>query len=700
MTNEKESADEIREEPTADQGPAAATQSKAETAEVLSDAKEDQADIKEAKSEDQDDQAEPVAAPIENPDLESAPEEPSGTPLEAAGKTDGDADDDVEDDMDQKFDAYWDDEEDKKGPIGKPDGSDKEAGDRAGRPESGQDQRGSRPPAKAPIVLPEPVEDPEIPLELLDQDALWVVRRLRIKGYEAYLTGGCVRDLLLGRKPKDYDVATAAHPNQVKRVFRNCRLIGRRFRLAHILFPGGKVIETATFRTNPLEAMQDMPEDLLVERDNVYGTVEEDARRRDLTINGLFYDPIAGRVLDFVEGKKDLEEKIIRTIGDPNIRFAEDPVRMIRAVKFACRLGFEFEEGTLEAMKDVAGELLRCAPARLLEEMTRLLGSGHAHAAMAKCDEIGILKVLLPELEESFSMELGPLVTEAPIQAGDTSDRGPRVEDTGPPAPMKVGEQGDENSGEPSVQPASENAEPASETKAEEVESEKLETAEQPTGEEEPQGEADQTSDASSMTKESGNEGAEPAEEKIAAKPTPETVTIHPPSPEKRRERFFALMRALDDVREREVELTNALVFSTFLLSSWEAMVNSDAQEEEWLQSVGLKWTERFRFTRSDRETIRLLLNAQTALQPERRQLAKGRSLVGRPWFRDALLLYTLSLWANKSDLAEVGRWKVVAKHFARPYLQPKLGARAPRPRRPNRSRSGGRRYNSNRNRR
>jgi len=189
-------------------------------------------------------------------------------------------------------------------------------------------------------------EAPEIPLALVDEDALWVVKRLRAKGFEAYLTGGCVRDLLLGRNPKDFDVATVAHPNQVRAVFRNCRLVGRRFRLAHVFFPSGKVIETATFRANPTDTLEDLPEDLLVERDNVFGTVEEDARRRDLTINGLFYDPIGGKVLDYVDGRRDLEARLIRTIGDPEIRFQEDPVRILRAIKFATRLGFGFDDKT------------------------------------------------------------------------------------------------------------------------------------------------------------------------------------------------------------------------------------------------------------------------------------------------------------------------------------------------------------------
>lgn len=255
---------------------------------------------------------------------------------------------------------------------------------------------------------PESSEPPEIPLDLIDADALWVVRRLQAKGFEAYLTGGCVRDLLLGRTPKDFDVATAAHPNQVKSVFRNCRLVGRRFRLAHVFFPSGKVIETATFRANPIDELDDLPSDLLVSRDNVFGTVEQDARRRDLTINGLFYDPLKGKVLDYVDGRADLEARLIRTIGTPEVRFQEDPVRIIRAIKFATRLGFTIEEKTLAGMRAAVGGLVRCAPARLQEELLRLLTSGHAAASMELCADVGVNAAILPELEGALDLVLEP----------------------------------------------------------------------------------------------------------------------------------------------------------------------------------------------------------------------------------------------------------------------------------------------------
>ncbi len=247
----------------------------------------------------------------------------------------------------------------------------------------------------------------EISPDRIDLNAMWVVRRLRAKGHEAYLTGGCVRDLLLNKTPKDFDVATSARPEEVKSIFRNCRLIGRRFLLAHVVFPGNKIIETATFRANPSEELsggEEENEDLLVMQDNVYGTMKEDAFRRDLTINGLFYDPVAGKVIDYVGGCDDLARGLIRTIGDPDVRLQEDPVRILRAIRFAERLGFTVEENTLKAMKEHATDILRCAPARLQEEVVRLLTSGHAWGSMNRCLDIGILDSLMPELLEGMNL--------------------------------------------------------------------------------------------------------------------------------------------------------------------------------------------------------------------------------------------------------------------------------------------------------
>jgi poly(A) polymerase len=260
--------------------------------------------------------------------------------------------------------------------------------------------------AEAPDEAPEG----EIPVDRIDEDALKVVRRLHHFGYEAYLVGGCVRDLLLGRKPKDFDVATSADPNQIRQVFRNCRLIGRRFRLAHIYFFGGKVVETSTFRANPLDEMDDLPKDLLISQDNVFGTSQEDARRRDFTVNALFYDPQTGRVVDHVGGRADLEARVIRTIGEPDVRLREDPVRILRAVKFASRLGFSLDPITREAMARHAAEITRCAAPRVLEEIYRLLASGSARRAFELLLELNIVPALIPEVAPAlgFVVEGGP----------------------------------------------------------------------------------------------------------------------------------------------------------------------------------------------------------------------------------------------------------------------------------------------------
>lgn len=266
-------------------------------------------------------------------------------------------------------------------------------------------------PLQALTALDRDGPPPEIPLERLDSDALKVVHRLRAHGHQAYLVGGCVRDLLLGLRPKDFDVATSAHPGEIRAIFRNCRLIGRRFRLAHVFFRGGKVIETATFRANPHEgngANGEAPAgDLLITADNVFGTAEEDARRRDFTVNGLFYDVILGRVLDYVGGRGDLERRQLRTIGDPDVRMQEDPVRILRAVRFAAKAGLDIEENTWRAMIRHKEELARCAPPRVLEEIFKLLRSGHSHRCLELLDRMGGLEVLLPPIAV-FLAQAGP----------------------------------------------------------------------------------------------------------------------------------------------------------------------------------------------------------------------------------------------------------------------------------------------------
>lgn len=229
-----------------------------------------------------------------------------------------------------------------------------------------------------------------------------VLYRLSGAGYTAYLVGGGVRDLLMGRTPKDFDVGTSAKPNEVKHVFRNCFLIGRRFRLAHVRF-GDKIIETATFRQDSQsvgEIIEHAAEGPL--EDNTFGTPETDAYRRDFTVNGLFYDIKDFSVIDWVGGMKDIEKRVIRAIGDPDIRFREDPVRMMRAVKFSSRLGFRIERKTLAAIKRRHSCILNAAPPRVCEEVFRLFPYGHSAEAFRLMWETGLLRDLLPALSKAI----------------------------------------------------------------------------------------------------------------------------------------------------------------------------------------------------------------------------------------------------------------------------------------------------------
>ncbi|CAN5162335.1 hypothetical protein BH11MYX1_BH11MYX1_22830 [soil metagenome] len=258
-------------------------------------------------------------------------------------------------------------------------------------------------------MLPLDLVMPSLDRAAIDSDADRVVRKLTRAGYKAYLVGGCVRDLLVGKRPKDFDVATSATPNEIKATFRNSRIIGRRFRLAHVFFDQ-KIIETATFRANPREEDE---HDLLIRRDNVFGTEAEDAKRRDFTINGLFYDVEREEVIDHVSGLADLEAKLVRTIGDPDIRFQEDPVRMLRAIKFAARLDFGFEPATWKALLRWRSEISKCAPPRLLEEIHRLLRGGAARRSFELMVETGVLAVLSPYLAGLLEGPGAPLATPA-----------------------------------------------------------------------------------------------------------------------------------------------------------------------------------------------------------------------------------------------------------------------------------------------
>ncbi|MEO8055491.1 MAG: polynucleotide adenylyltransferase PcnB [Acidobacteriota bacterium] len=252
-----------------------------------------------------------------------------------------------------------------------------------------------------PRILPR-AEHP-ISRGYIDPDALRVLYRLHRAGFKAYLVGGSVRDLMTGRTPKDFDVGTDAKPQEVRRLFRNSRVIGRRFRLVHILFEGGKFVEVSTFRKTPDavqgESGQEGDEDLLIRSDNIFGAPEEDAVRRDFTINGLFYDIATYAVLDYVGGVDDLGARVVRTIGDPLIRFREDPVRMLRACEFAARLSFEMAPSLRAAIDELRREVTKSAAPRVTEELLDPLRRGWGHDTYRLWSGTGLFGALLPEVD-------------------------------------------------------------------------------------------------------------------------------------------------------------------------------------------------------------------------------------------------------------------------------------------------------------
>ncbi len=235
------------------------------------------------------------------------------------------------------------------------------------------------------------VEHHKIPPEKIDEDAFYVIEKLRQAGHKAYLVGGGVRDLLFNVRPKDFDVSTSASPEEVRKIFHSAILIGRRFRLAHVRF-GRKIIEVSTFRSGDTESSE------LILRDNEWGNEEEDVMRRDFTINGLFYDPHRELVIDYVNGYRDIEKKLLRTIGQPDLRFIQDPVRMIRLIKFCARFQLEIEPATFEALLHCRREITKSSPARVLEELLRMLESGAAKEFFHLLQEYGLIAPLLPEL--------------------------------------------------------------------------------------------------------------------------------------------------------------------------------------------------------------------------------------------------------------------------------------------------------------
>ncbi len=257
-----------------------------------------------------------------------------------------------------------------------------------------------------PVVLPR--SEHPISRKQIDEHTLKVLYRLRSHGHKAYLVGGGVRDLLLGRTPKDFDVGTDATPNQVKKLFRNCFLVGRRFRLAHVRFGQDGLVEVATFRRQPREdELPENPEDHFFFAENVFGTPREDAFRRDFTINALFYDIADFSIIDYVGGLADLAARRIRTIGSPQVRFTEDPVRMLRAIEFAARLGFTLDEETREGIYSRAPLIAEAAPARIREEIMELFRHRVAGEVLRQAQGLGLLEHLLAGFEgdaETFDL--------------------------------------------------------------------------------------------------------------------------------------------------------------------------------------------------------------------------------------------------------------------------------------------------------
>ena len=233
--------------------------------------------------------------------------------------------------------------------------------------------------------------------KLLDQDALKILKKLNNSGHETYLVGGCIRDILLGHKPKDFDIATSATPEQIHKLFKRSRIIGRRFKLVHIMFSARKFIEVATFRTGKVQTSNDG----LVLRDNYYGTLEDDVFRRDFTVNGLYYDINRSEVIDHVGGLEDLKNLKINMIGKPSERFEEDPVRMIRAVRFQVKLNAQIEPELIEAIVKNSQLLAKIPPARLYEEVIKLFHNENSIEVFRELAKLGLLKHLFSQTEEN-----------------------------------------------------------------------------------------------------------------------------------------------------------------------------------------------------------------------------------------------------------------------------------------------------------
>ncbi|ANQ66460.1 poly(A) polymerase [Candidatus Pseudothioglobus singularis] len=252
--------------------------------------------------------------------------------------------------------------------------------------------------------------------KLLDQDALKILKKLNKSGHETYLVGGCIRDILLGHKPKDFDIATSATPEQIHKLFKRSRIIGRRFKLVHIMFSARKFIEVATFRAGKVQTSNDG----LVLRDNYYGTLEDDVFRRDFTVNGLYYDIKKSEVIDYVGGLDDLKALKIKMIGDPSERFEEDPVRMIRAVRFRAKLNANIESQLIEAIQTNSQLLVKIPPARLYEEVIKLFHNENSIEIFHELDRLGLLRHLFSQTKENPFVDSSLINTSERIRNGNS----------------------------------------------------------------------------------------------------------------------------------------------------------------------------------------------------------------------------------------------------------------------------------------
>ena len=248
--------------------------------------------------------------------------------------------------------------------------------------------------------------------KFLDKDALKVVSAIHKAGFEVYLVGGCVRDLLLGLEPKDFDIATNAKPEQVHKLFKRSRLIGRRFRLVHVMFSARKFIEVATFRSGQVQTAKSG----VIVRDNCYGSLEDDVVRRDFNINALYYDIHKHEVIDYVGGLKDLEAKEIHIIGEAKLRFSEDPVRMIRAIRFSEKLGAELSDEVKSCILDQASLLSNISPARLYEECIKLFHNEYSFGVYEQLEKYGLLKHLFKQTQKNEFIKKALLNTAARIK--------------------------------------------------------------------------------------------------------------------------------------------------------------------------------------------------------------------------------------------------------------------------------------------